>query len=69
MLVSSFLRVDGKGQNDHFRRKDWGEFQNNRVIMIADLKALEQQKRPLLPLFGWPARNAAVSEVAMLWAV
>ena len=33
------------------------------------LKALEQQKRPLLPLFKWPGWNAAISEAAMLRAV
>ena len=36
--------------------------------MIA-VKAFEQQKRPLLSLFRWPARIAAVFDVAILHAV
>ena len=42
---------------------------NREELSWLHLKALEQQKQPLLPLFRWSAWNAANSEVTMLCAV
>ena len=57
-----------------FSRKDWGEFQDNtflteRSYQRLRLKTFEQQKRPLLSVFRWPARIAVIVDVAILCAV